>query len=51
MSFFLAPTDVALLQENIPVIQAEIADIIQSNLRDFKPIPVVWKWANVSMRR
>jgi hypothetical protein len=50
-AFELSPVDVDHLKKNLPVLEAEIRNLISSNLQDFKPLPINWQWANVGLLR
>lgn len=50
-SFELSVADIEQLRKNIPTIDFEIKNVINSNIKDYKAAPVVWQWANVPMHR
>lgn len=47
--FDLSSDDVDRLKQNIPTIGKDLENIVQSNIRDFRPIPINWNWANVDI--
>jgi len=49
--FDLTANDVQLLQRNFATLEAEVRNIISSNLPNFQAQPVNWNWANVDVLR
>jgi hypothetical protein len=49
-SFELNATDAEHLRKNVALLDAEIRNVISSNLPNFKPTPIHWQWANVRMQ-
>ena len=50
-AFELTQNDVDHLKRNLSILDAELRNVVSSNLPDFKAPPIVWQWANVSMLR
>jgi hypothetical protein len=50
-AFELTSIEVDSLRKNIPLVQTEISNIINSNVPDSKPEQITWQWANVAMLR
>ncbi|MCX5735001.1 MAG: hypothetical protein NTW68_11835 [candidate division NC10 bacterium] len=49
--FELTPVDVENLRRNLDTLDAELRNVINSNVPESKPEPVNWNWANVGVRR
>ncbi|WP_156392392.1 MULTISPECIES: hypothetical protein [unclassified Roseateles] len=49
--FDLTASDVQLLQKNVSTMEADLRNIVSSNLPDFQAQPVNWNWANVDVLR
>lgn len=50
-AFELSKVDIEQLKKNLEPLDAEIRNIINSNLPDAKPQPFTWQWVNVTMLR
>ena len=48
-NFKLTTIDVENLHNNLDVLDSELRNIIKSNLPDFEPEPITWKWVNVDI--
>jgi len=51
LSFSLTVADVERLRQNVDLLQAELQNIVKSNLPDFQSEPVNWNWTSVDVRR
>ena len=49
--FDLTSVDIDRLKQNIPTIDSELKNIVQSNIQDFKASPINWNWANVDIKK
>jgi len=49
--FDLTSIDIERLKQNIPTIDSDLKNIIQSNIQDFKASPINWNWANVDIQK
>jgi hypothetical protein len=48
-SFSLTGPDVERLRRNIDNLEADLRDTVQTNLPEFKQVPLTWNWANVEV--
>jgi hypothetical protein len=48
-TFELTQNDVELLQKNLTVVEADLNNLISSNIPNFTAMPVDWKWAEVAI--
>jgi hypothetical protein len=49
--FELTDVDLDNLKNNIPYIDLELKNIVNSNLSNPEPHPIQWQWANVQISR
>jgi hypothetical protein len=49
-AFTLAPVDVEHLKKNLPSIDADLRNTVNSNLPDHKPEPLPWVWSYAPLR-
>jgi hypothetical protein len=50
-AFDLAAIEIDHLKKNLPIIDAELRNTVNSNLPDFKAEPIAWLWSNPPLRR